>query len=80
MKELSVYFEIKDLGTDGDGSACPVGMKLTMGETDKEIDYAELTADLNIPYLLKAFGIHEVIKPENVKVISPEEYQKEYAD
>lgn len=78
MNKLIVYFEIDDFGIDENNNPCPIGMKLELGESKTPIPYEKLVKDINIPYLLKFVGFQDVIKPEMVRVISPEKYKKEY--
>ena len=80
MGKIRFCFEIKDLSTSEDGAPCPTGMQIELGETEKIIDYAEITKDLDIPGILKHFGLQQIIKPENVRVISPEEYDKRFGN
>ena len=80
MGKVRICFEISELGVDENGLPSPSGMQIELGETEKAIDYAELTKDLDIPGILKHVGLQEIIKPESVRVISPEEYDKRYGD
>ena len=76
--KVRLCFEINELGTDENGCPCPTGMQIELGETKKTIDYAVLTKIVNIPGILKHIGLQDVIKPESVRAISPEEYDRRY--
>lgn len=79
MSRLRICFEVlTGLATHDDGSPAPAGMQLDLGETEKEIDYAQLTANISIPGVLSHFGLDSMIRPEDVQVISPEEYDERY--
>ena len=78
MNKLVVYFEIDGFGIDENNNPCPIGMKLELGESETPVPYEELTKNLSIPSFLEFVGFQDVIKPEMVRVISPEKYKKEY--
>lgn len=80
MANLRICFEVTGLAFNDDGTPSPAGLQLDLGETEKEIDYAQLSADVNIPGILSLFGLEGMIDPENVKVLSPEEYDKRYGN
>lgn len=77
MAKLRVCFEIKDAAVDEYGNPAPAGMSVTLGETEKEIDYTQLTKGINKEAFLKAFGLEE-IDPNAMRLITPEEYDKTY--
>lgn len=79
MAKLRVCFEIKDAAVDEYGNPAPAGMSVTLGETEKEIDYTQLTKGINKEAFLKAFGLEE-IEPNAVRLITPEEYDKTYGE
>lgn len=80
MGNVRICFEISELGVDENGLPCPGGMQIELGETEKAINYAEVTKNLDIPGILTHFGLKQIIKPENVRVISTEEYDKRFGD
>lgn len=80
MNELIIYFEINGLASDEHGNPCPAGMQLSLGETEKQVDYSELTRNINIPGVLKLASLDGIVKPEDVTVLTPEEYQARYSD
>ena len=78
MNKVIIYFEIDGLGVDENDNPCPAGMKIEWGETKDPISYNELTKNLDIPAILKIFWLQKMINPEDVHVISPEEYEAKY--
>lgn len=83
MSELRICFEVNGLGIDADGIPCPAGLQISWGQSEKEINYAELARRIDIPALLEAASLRilkETITPEDVKVITPEEYDRKYGE
>lgn len=80
MAEIRICFEVNGIAEDEGGMPCPAGLQITLGESDKEIDYAELVKDVNIPAVLKMAFLQDYIKPENVRVITPEEYDLRFGE
>ena len=81
MNEIKIYLEIKNLAVDENGNRCPAGIQVSLGETEKEIDYVELTKNVNLEGLLNMAALDELgVKLEDVKVITPEEYEAKYED
>lgn len=80
MNKIRICLEIDGLGEDGNGNPCPAGAQITLGETEKNIDYHELTKDLNIHGILKMMYLDAKFRPENVRVITPEDYDERYGD
>lgn len=78
MAELRVCFEVNGLAVDENGTPCPAGMQLSFGETEKQIDYAKLTENISIPELLKLAALDTFVKIEDVRIITPEEYDEQY--
>lgn len=80
MSKVIIYLEIDGLGEDEQGNPCPAGVKINLGETKQNIDYHELTKDLNIPGILKMMFLDASFRPDDVRVITPEEYDERYGD
>ena len=80
MAELRVCFEIKGLAEDENGEPCACGFQMSFGTTEKEIDYETLTKNVNITAVLQYAGLSGIVKPEDVKVITPEEYDRLYGE
>lgn len=80
MNKVRICFEIDGLGEDEQGNPCPAGAQISLGESPLNIDYHELTKDLNIPGCLKLMHLDTIVKPEDVRIITPEEYDERYGD
>ena len=80
MQKVRICFEIDGIAEDEQGNPCPAGAQITLGESPLNIDYHELTKDINIPGCLKIMHLDTIVKPENVRIITPEEYDERYGD
>ena len=71
-----------ELSTRDDGGNIngTFGLAMTIGESDKEIDYQKLTATINKEGVLRTAGLVDFVKSEDVKIITPEEYDEKYGD
>ena len=76
--KLRICFEVSTM--DGD-QPCTFGMQLGLGETDKPIAYEALTKAVNIDKLLAVACLDTIgVTKENLKVITPEEYDRLYGE
>ena len=80
MHKVRVCFEIDGIAEDEQGNLCPAGAQMVLGETEKEFSYEELTANINIPAFLASIGLSNIAKPEDVRIITPQEYDERYGD
>ena len=80
MSELRICFEVQGFGVDESGNPCPVGMQISLGNSDKDIPYSVLTESINMSRILELACLDGLTKSENVKIISPEEYDTRYGD
>ena len=76
MHKANIYLEIAGMAQDEQGNPQPVGVKISIGESKKEIPYDELTHNLNISAIAKTLDV----QPEDVAIITPEEYEERYGD
>ncbi len=72
--KLKLYFE----ASWRDGGEFGVAMDL--GETERPIDYQMLAGSINKGALLRACGLDDVVRPEDVTILAPEEYEREYGE
>ena len=56
------------------------GLAMTIGESEKEIDYKQLTAAINKEGVWRTACLDRAVKPEDMKIITPEEYDEKYGD
>lgn len=76
MHKANIYFEIAGMAQDDQGNPKPVGVKISIGESLKEIPYDTLTHNLNVNAIAKTLNV----KPEDVVIITPDEYEERYGD
>ena len=77
--KVRVCFELNTRDEAGN-IADTLGLAVAIGESDREIDYQKLTASVNIEGVLRTIGLDSLVSPEDVKIITPEEYDEEYGD
>lgn len=77
--KVRVCFELSTRDDDGNISGT-FGLAMTIGESDKEIDYQQLTASINKEGVLRTTCLVDFVKPEDVRIITPEEYDEKYGD
>ena len=78
--KLQVFFEIDGLAEDEHGNPDPAGLAMTLGETEKQVDYQEFVQNINIDGVLKLVCLDGIVRPETVRIITPEEYDEKYGD
>lgn len=76
MHKANIYFEIAGMAQDEQGNPNPVGVKVSIGESLEEIPYDTLTHNLNVGAIAKTLDV----QPEDVAIITPEEYDERYGD
>lgn len=89
MKKVRVCFEIAGFAVEDDGSRAPAGIEVVLGEVTDEkyasVDYTNAISKINIngkliDEVLRMPGIREMhIQPEDVTIITPEDYDRKYA-
>lgn len=72
--KLKLYFE----ASWRDGGEFGVAMDL--GETERPIDYQMLARSIDKGALLRTCGLDEAVRPEDVIILTPEEYEREYGE
>ena len=78
--KLRICFEIDGLGVDEGGNPAPAGLAMTLGKTEKKVDYQEFAKNISIESVLKTVCLDGIVKPEDVRIITPEEYDEKYGD
>ena len=56
------------------------GLAIIIGESAREIDYQKLTASVNKEGVLRTTCLDSLVRPEDVKIITPREYEEKYGD
>lgn len=80
MTDLRVCFEVKGFAEDENGNPCPAGLQMNIGNVKKEIEYEKLTQNIDIEKVIEYAGLSGIVKPEDVRVITPEEYDERFGD
>ena len=78
--KLRICFEVDGLGEDEEGNPVPAGLAMTLGETEKRVDYQEFTKNISIEGVLKSVCLDGIVKPEDVRIITQEEYDEKYGN
>lgn len=76
--EVKIYGKIHGLAMDEQGKSANAGFCLTLGETEKEIEYSQLTANVDIEKLLSVLHLADIVSPDSLELITPEEYVREF--
>ena len=76
--DLKVFFEAYGLNFDDDGNPVPVGLEMTIPGAKKMIPYEQLTGNINLAAVIDVLGLKGIVRPEDLKVITPEEYEEKY--
>lgn len=84
--DVCLYFKVFGLGQDENGKPCYAGMKINLGRAKKNVPYSEIQKKVVAIPNWKEQILHFVhldtvdIKPENIDIITPEEYDRDYGD
>ena len=84
MYLLRICLEADGLAEDEHGNPCPVGICLEMEYPEEKAispeKYKEGLNHVSIPAVLKAAGLDNIVKPENCRLITPDEYDERYGE
>ena len=80
MPDLRVCFEVDGLAQDENSNPCPAGLEITLIGSKSTVPYEQLASSINLDAVLRYFCLSELIGPENIRVITPEEYDEKYGD
>lgn len=76
--ELRICFEVS---TTDNGEPCTFGMQLSLGGTSKAVEYEELAKAVDIDKLISVACLDTLgVKKEDVRIITPEEYNALYGE
>lgn len=79
MARLRVCFEIDGIAEDEHGNPCPAGLQIDSGESGLVIPYEKLAKSVNLRGVLDFVGLKH-IPVSAVRIITPEEYDREYGE
>ena len=74
--EFTVYLRTTAVPYIGEPLDSPVGLAITLGDLEKEIDYDEYVAGLNLNALADSLQVPH----GSLTIITPEEYAAEYGE
>lgn len=80
MNEVVIYFEIFGAAVDEDFNPEYAGMKLSLGQIEDNINYEELTKDINIKGMLEMTRLDAIYDEKDIRIITPEEYKEKYEE
>lgn len=82
MKKLRICLEINGLAEDENGRPCPGGLDITLGENCEEEfsgeEYRRIIEQVNIAGVLKLACLDGAFSAEDCRLMTPEEYDREY--
>ena len=80
MKKLRICLEVPGLAEDENGDACSGYVCLTTGDDDADEiagdAYRDLMSGINIAEVLKMACLDNFCKPEECRLLTPEEYDE----
>ena len=80
MSELTIYLKIFGLAEDEDGNDAYAGVKIGLGEVSKLPPYDEIARSIKKEALPNLICMQGLVKPEDIVIITPEEYERDYGD
>lgn len=84
MKKIRICMEIQGVCQDENGEPCPGGVALTLGDEGAEEitgeEYRKLMENFSIPGILSAVFLDGIYKPEDCRLITPEEFDRKYGE
>ena len=84
MKKVRVCIEVDGLAKDEFGNPCPAGLCMTIGEEQAEeatgAEYEEIIKNVKIEEVLRIACLDRFYKPEDCRMITPEEYDEKYGE
>lgn len=84
MKKIRICMEIQGVCQDENGEPCPGGVALTLGDEGAEEitgeEYRKLMENFSIPGILSAAFLDGIYKPEDCRLITPEEFDRKYGE
>lgn len=75
--KVRICFELSSRDENGNIDST-FGLAMTIGDSEKEIDYQKLTASINKEGVLRTACLDSIVKAEDVRIITPEEYDGKY--
>ncbi len=82
MTECAIYMKVFGLAVGEDGKKDYAGLKLSLGtfKPGYEQTYDEIISKIHKEELQKITGLEKMFKPEDIQIITPEEYNRDFGD
>lgn len=83
MKDFSLYLEIKDLSADDEGNLFPAGIKVTIAKNITLEEYEKILnriKSVDEKTLMKWLNMDELFNIDKARIITQEEYERDYGD
>ena len=84
MKKIRLCLEVQGLGQDDFGTPCPAGVCLTLGDEDAEemtdAEYKTFLQQVKIEEVLRLVCLDKLYTPADCRLITPDEYDREYGE
>ena len=80
--KVKIYLEIAGLAINENNNPAPAGMCISFDVADgtKLPEYDEFVKSIKKDGLLRLTGLDGMVKPDDVRFITQEEYEREYGD
>lgn len=82
MQEVRICFLVNPKNPE-EAALEPCGLSMTVGQSEQPIPYDELTKSIGeaeIRKLLEYAGLSEIVSAEDVRIITPEEYDARFGE
>ena len=83
-KKIRICLEVQGLGEDECGTPWPAGICLTLGDEDAEeltgAEYRDCMQQVKIEEVLRLACLDKLYTPADCRLITPEEYDREYGE
>lgn len=83
MKDLNLYFEVKDMSVDDEGNLFPAGIKVTIAKDVTLDSYEKMVnaiREVDEKALMLGLNMDMLFDIEKASLITEEEYERNYGD
>lgn len=83
MKDLNLYFEVKDMSVDDEGNLFPAGLKVTIAKDVTLDSYEKMVnaiREVDEKALMLGLNMDMLFDIEKASLITEEEYERNYGD
>lgn len=79
MANFKLFFEINGIGEDENGNPCAAAMSIDLGAQITDVDYWTVANSVDLSKLAAFFQLGYVTA-QDIRVLSPEEYEQKYGE